>query len=128
MNRAPKPEPSLSARIRPPWASIMPLQMASPRPDPSTEDAVSRSKGRENLRKSSGSSSAGMPRPLSETETATWIPSSAALTTIGDPSGENPAALDSRLPSTWMMRRRSAKTIGRSSASSRCRGLTASPL
>ena len=32
VNRAPRPGPSLSARMRPPWASTIPLQMARPRP------------------------------------------------------------------------------------------------
>ena len=36
VNRAPMPGPSLSAQMRPPWASTIPLQMASPRPDPAT--------------------------------------------------------------------------------------------
>ena len=66
----------------------MPLQMASPKPDPSTPDAVSWSYPRENLRNSSGSSSGGMPRPRSATDTATCTPSRTALTRMGEPSGE----------------------------------------
>ena len=34
MNRAPRPSPALVARMRPPWASTSPLQMARPRPRP----------------------------------------------------------------------------------------------
>ena len=34
VNRAPRPGPSLSARMRPPWASAIPLQMARAGPDP----------------------------------------------------------------------------------------------
>ena len=36
LKRDPRPGPSLSAHIRPPCASTMPLQMARPRPDPAT--------------------------------------------------------------------------------------------
>ena len=68
---------------------------------------------RENFRKRRGRLSAGMPRPRSETETATWTPSTAALTRSGDDSGECLAALFSRLCSTCPMRSRSAITQGR---------------
>ena len=40
VNRAPRPGPSLSARMRPPWASTMPLQMASPKPDPPMPEPI----------------------------------------------------------------------------------------
>ena len=66
----------------------MPRQMARPKPDPSTPDAGSAPAARENLRNSSGSISAGMPRPWSETDTATWTASRTADTAMGDPSGE----------------------------------------
>ena len=43
VNRAPRPGPSLSAHIRPPWVSIIPLQMARPRPDPAVPQGDRRS-------------------------------------------------------------------------------------
>ena len=128
VNRAPSPGPSLSAQMRPPWASTMPLQMASPSPDPSTPERWSDREARENLRNSSGRSSAGMPLPWSATETATCTPSRTAVSRTGDPSGEYPAALESRLLNTWTMRSLSASTIGRSAARSTSRGFLASPL
>ena len=39
VNRTPWSGPRLSARIRPPWASTIPFEMDSPKPDP----AISRS-------------------------------------------------------------------------------------
>ena len=69
VKRAPVPGPPLSARMRPPWASTIPLQMARPSPvssPPSSSDWT-----RENLRNRRGRPSAGMPRPSSDTETAT---------------------------------------------------------
>ena len=62
VNRAPMPGLSLSAHIRPPWASTIPLQMASPRSSPP---------GRVNFLNRYGSRSEGMPLPSSSTETAT---------------------------------------------------------
>ena len=115
VNRAPRPGPSLSAHIRPPWASTIPLQTARPRPVP---PPCSPESTRENFLNRWGRLSAGMPRPSSETATATWTPSTAALTRMGEDSGEFLAALESRLPSTCTMRARSAITQGRSSASS----------
>ena len=118
MNLAPSPSPSLSARMRPPWASTIPLQMASPSPvsPPGSPDGI-----RVNFRNRSGSRSAGMPRPSSATDTATYTPSRAALSRITEPSGECRAALDSRLPKTCTMRRRSASTSGRSGSRSMVR-------
>ena len=100
--------------MRPPWASTIPLQMASPSPDPATPLPEFPPSMRENFRNSRGICSAGRPLTSSETETATWTPSRTALTRMGDPSGEYPAALESRLVSTCTMRLRSAITRGRS--------------
>ena len=100
-NRAPRPGPSLSAWMRPPWASTIPLQMASPSP---VSPAALRSSLRENLRNRRGRSSAGIPRPWSATETSTWEPLSSAPNRIIESSEECLAALESRLPMTWTMR------------------------
>ena len=118
MNRAPRPGPSLSAQMRPPWASTMPRHTARPSPSPSTRRSPSPPSRRENLRNSRGSCWAVMPRPRSATQTATWESSRQALTVITDPSGEYLAALDSRLSSTWTMRCRSAARRGKSGARS----------
>ena len=65
------PGPSLSAHIRPPWASTIPLQMARPRPDPATPLPRSSPSVRVNFLNRYGSRSEGMPLPSSATETAT---------------------------------------------------------
>ena len=59
-----------------------------------------------------------MPRPSSETDTATCTCSRTALTRMADDSGEWRAALVSRLPSTCTSRSRSAMTQGRSGSNS----------
>ena len=66
--------------------------------------------------------------PRSATETETWTPSRTADTVMGDPSGEWEDALESRLPSTWTMRRRSAMIIGRSAAISTSRAFPVPPV
>ena len=71
VNRAPMPGPSLSAHIRPPCASTIPLQMARPRPDPATPLLRSSPSLRVNFLNRYGSRSEGMPLPSSATETAT---------------------------------------------------------
>ena len=71
VNRAPMPGPSLSAQMRPPCASTIPLQMARPRPDPRTPLPRSSPSIRVNFRNRKGRSSEGMPLPSSATETAT---------------------------------------------------------
>ena len=114
VKRAPRPAPSLSARMRPPCASTSPLQITSPRPVPATGRLPAPSAAPAYLRNSWGSSSGAMPLPSSETETATWTPSRSTETRIGADSGECRAALASRLFSTCAMRRRSAITGGRS--------------
>ena len=114
--------------MRPPWASTMPLQMASPRPDPPISRPRSSPSSRENLRNRCGSRSAGTPTPSSATEKATWTPSGTAVTRMGDSSFEWWAALESRLPSAWTMRRRSAMTLGRSGGRSMTRLLLPPPL
>ena len=123
VNRLPRPGPSLSARIRPPWASTIPLQMARPRPDPAISRPRSSPSSCENLRNRCGSRSAGTPTPSSATEKAMWTPSCATVTRMGDSALECLAALESRLLSTWTMRRRSAMTLGRSGGMSMCRSL-----
>ena len=112
------PGPPLSAQMRPPWASTIPLQMARPRPDPAMPLPRSSPSIRENFRNRCGRRSADTPMPSSATETATWTPSRTALTRMEDASGECLAALESRLPSTWTMRSLSAMTQGRSGARS----------
>ena len=112
VNRLPSPIPSLSARMRPPWASTIPLQMARPSPDPPSSRPRSSPSSCENLRNRWGRCSAGTPTPSSATERATWTPSRAAETRMGERSWEWRAALDSRLVSTCTTRRRSAVTRG----------------
>ena len=71
VNRLPSPIPSLSARMRPPWAYTIPLQMASPSPDPPSSRTRSSPSSCENLRNRWGNCSAGTPTPSSDTEKAT---------------------------------------------------------
>ena len=75
--------------------------MTSPRPDPPPSPAPACRRNR------CGSRSGGTPSPSSATETSTSAPSRAAATRMGT-SGEWHAALESRLSSTWTMRRPSA--------------------
>ena len=75
VKRAPRPTPPLSARMRPPWASTRPLQMASPSPLPRPP---ARSPAVVYLRNSWPSWSGAMSRPSSATETATSSPSRSA--------------------------------------------------
>ena len=114
VKRAPRPGPALSARMRPPWASTSPLQMARPRPDPPVPAPVSPPAALEYLRNSCARRSGGMPLPSSATETATCIPSRSAAIRIGEDSGAWRAALASRLFCTCSTRWRSAMTRGRS--------------
>ena len=104
--------------MRPPWASTIPLQMARPRPASPPDSVCSR---RKNLRNRSGRSSAGIPRPWSDTEISTLAPAGTALTRMTESSRECSAALESRLPTTWTMRLRSAITRGRSGVTSMTR-------
>ena len=71
---------------------------------------------RENIRNSNGISSGNTPRPSSATDIATQSSPREALTRIAEESGEYRAAFDSRLHTTWTIRRRSAITRGRSSS------------
>ena len=114
--------------MRPPWVSTIPLQMARPKPVPTVPFPGSSAPGRENLRNRCGSRSAGMPASSSETEISTWTPLGAASTRMGYPAGECRAALDSRLPMTCTMRRRSAITRGRSGGRSSRMSCRAPPL
>ena len=75
VKRAPRPTPPLSARMRPPWASTRPLQMARPSPLPRPP---ARSPAVVYLRNSWPSWSGAMSRPSSATETATSSPSRSA--------------------------------------------------
>ena len=111
VKRAPRPTPPLSTRMRPPWASTRPLQIASPSPPPTPP---SRSPAGVYLLNSRPRCSGAMPRPSSQTETATCSPSRSAAIRMGAESGEWRAALASRLLSTCTMRCRSAMTRGRS--------------
>ena len=115
VNRLPSPGPSLLAQMRPPCASTIPLQMARPSPRSRPWSGPS---GRENFANRWASRSAGTPRPLSATETATCDLSQTASTRTADPWWEWRAALLSRLLITWTMRRRSASTGGRSGGKS----------
>ena len=114
VKRAPRPTPPLSARMRPPWASTRPLQMARPRPDPRVPVPRSPTAAPEYLRNSCARRSGAMPLPSSATETATCTPSRSAATRIGEDSGACRAAFASRLFSTCSTRWRSAMTRGRS--------------
>ena len=121
VNRAPWPGPSLSAQMRPPCASTIPLQMAKPRPEPPIRRSPSSSSVRENFLNRCGNCSAEIPVPSSATVTATWRSSRTTVTRMTDDSSECRAALDRRLDRTWTMRDLSAMTGGRSSARSRSR-------
>ena len=112
VKRAPRPTPPLSARMRPPWASTRPLQMASPSPPPPMPPSWS--PAAVYLRNSWPRWSGAMPRPSSVTETATCSPSRSAAIRMGADSGDWRAALASRLLSTCTMRCRSAMTRGSS--------------
>ena len=71
VNRLPSSGPSLSARIRPPWASTIPLQMASPRPVPPRPRPLSSPSSRENSEQARQSLGGYVPAPSSATENAT---------------------------------------------------------
>ena len=114
VKRAPRPTPPLSARMRPPWASTSPLQIARPRPAPPVPAPRPPSAAPEYLRNSCARRSGAMPLPSSATETATCTPSRSAATRIGEDSGACRAAFASRLFSTCSTRWRSAMTRGRS--------------
>ena len=75
--RAPRPCPSGSPRMRPPWASTIRLQMARPRP---VSPPASRSSLWKKSLNRSGRSTAGIPWTWSDTETLTWPPSRTAET------------------------------------------------
>ena len=83
-------------------ASTSPLEMASPSPVSPVSPA--------RLRKRCGMRSGAIPRPLSETESAMWVPS----TRIDDDGGECRAGLASRLFGTCPMRWGSTIAGGRS--------------
>ena len=87
------------------WASTMPLRMARPRPATPISRPRSSPSGCENSRNRCGSRSAGKPTPSSATEKATWTPCNTMVTRMGDSASECLAALESRLFSTWIMRR-----------------------
>ena len=80
----PWPTPPLAARMRPPWASTSPLQIARPRP--AAPSAPSRSPPARPvcLRNRCASRSGATPRPSSATVTATWTPSRTAATRMGE--------------------------------------------
>ena len=100
LNRAPRPRPGLSAQIRPPCVSTIPLQMARPRPSPMVFQASSVLLTRENFWNRCGSCSEEIPSPSSATEMTTWASSSDALKLMTDCSGECLEALESRLAKT----------------------------
>ena len=110
----PWPGPPLAARMRPPWASTSPLQIARPRPAAPSAPSRSPPDRPVCLRNRCGSRSGATPRPSSATEIATWTPSRTAVTRMGEDSGACREALENRLFSTWTMRRRSAIVRGRS--------------
>ena len=79
VKRAPRPGPSLSAQMRSPWDSTMPLQMARPRLERARSRRPLSPSMRGNFLKRSWMRSAGMPLPFSLTDRATWTPSQATL-------------------------------------------------
>ena len=82
----PFPTPALSAVTVPPCISTSPFTSASPMPSPPVDRSRLRSTW-ENMSKMLRSDSAGMPIPLSRTETMTSLPCRSAASRICPPRG-----------------------------------------
>src|SRR3954465_12616745 len=95
-NQNTEPEPSvLSKPIWPPWATTISCARAKPRPVPPTRAAGPRW-SRKNFSTTCGCSGAGIPSPLSVTDTVTQPAVQVAATTTSPPSGEYLIAFDKR--------------------------------
>ena len=97
VNVLPLPSPSLSAVTVPPCISTSPFTSASPMPSPPVERSMLRSTW-ENMSKMLGRASAGMPIPVSRTETTDLVPRRSAVSQICPPRSVYLALLVSRLP------------------------------
>ena len=86
VNVLPWPSPSLAAVTVPPCISTSPLTSASPMPSPPVVRSTCRSTC-ENMSKMVGSDSAGMPMPVSRTDTTT----ASSATLGGQPDRARPA-------------------------------------
>ena len=128
VKREPFPS-SLVTPMSPPSSITMRREMLSPRPVPWPVGFVVK-----NGSKIRGSTSAGIPEPVSAISTQTNWPSLLATISMrfspGVPSGSACAALTTRLRNSWPIRDSLASTLGRSSSyfrstSPRCRIWTA---
>ena len=103
VKREPRPMPSLSTAIVPPWSSTRFLAIARPRPRPPLArcSACSPWTKRSKMR---GASSAVMPTPSSSTRRTALSPSRPSSIAIRCSARENLTALVIRLQTTWVSR------------------------